>query len=495
MLNSADTKRSEAPGLDRSFFGHPRGLMTLFGTETWERFSFLGMQAILALYFAAAVADGGLGMAKNTASSVVAAYGTLVYLLSVVGGWVADRVLGSYHAVLHGGILIACGHYAMAVPAPAMTWVGLGLIIIGTGFLKPNVSTMVGQLYATDDERRDAGFALYYMGINIGAFLGPLVSGWLGQNWGWHWGFSAAAIGMTFGVVQYVLGRGGLARDHGPVNPLRPAERSRYLRRTLTAAAAVAALGVLMWAVGRLTLQRGVDAITLVSVLAPVAYFAVMFRSPEVTAEERGRLRPYLVLFCASVVFNLVLFSSYTTLAFLALDHVDNSVLGWSFPSSWWQSVLGVIEVLAAPVVAALWVRLGRRQPHASRKIAYSLFAGGAAFLLLVLPTAGKSGEYRVAALWLVGCYLFMGIGDILLETTGMSATTKLAPRHFASQTMALWFLSLALAQGISAQLVRLYGEIPDAAYYGSIGLFAVLCGIVLCTLLPWMRRTMHPVH
>ncbi|AUG76481.1 MFS transporter [Kitasatospora sp. MMS16-BH015] len=494
MLDSADTQRPEAPGLDRSFFGHPRGLLTLFGTETWERFSFLGMQAILALYFAASTADGGLGMAKNTASSVVAAYGTLVYLLSVVGGWLADRVLGSYRAVLYGGVLIACGHYTMAVPTTATTWLGLGLIIVGTGFLKPNVSTMVGQLYATEDQRRDAGFALYYMGINIGAFLGPLISGWLGQNRGWHWGFSAAALGMTFGIAQYLLGRRGLVRS-GPVHPLGAAERTRYLTRSLFGAAAVAALGLLLWAVGWLTLSRGVDAITLVSVLAPAVYFWVMFRSPEVSAAERGRLRPYLVLFLASVVFNLVLFSSYTTLAFLALDHVDNTVFGWTFPSSWWQSVLGVIEVLAAPLVAGLWARLGSRQPHASRKIAYSLFAGGAAFLVLVLPTAGRSGEYRVAALWLVGCYLFMGLGDILLETTGMSATTKLAPRHFASQTMALWFLSLALAQGVSAQLVRLYGEIPDAAYYGSIGVFAVLCGLLLWSLLPWMRRTMHPVH
>ncbi|WP_082598099.1 MULTISPECIES: peptide MFS transporter [unclassified Kitasatospora] len=495
MLNSTDIESQDSARLDHSFFGHPRGLLTLSGLEVWERFSFLGMQAILVLYFADSVSNGGLGMLQGTAASVVSAYGTLVYLTSVVGGWVADRMLGSYRAVLYGGVLIACGHYAMSVPTATMTWVGLGLIVIGTGFLKPNAATLVGGLYSTDDDRRDAGFALYYMAINIGAFAGPLVSGWLGQNKGWHWGFSAAAIGMTFGVIQYVHGRSTLHRDRGPVHPLTDAERTRWAGRAVAVVLLVAAVGVLLQLVGWLTMDRAVDLITLVSVLAPIAYFAVMFRSPEVTREERGRLRPYMVLFLASVVFNLVLFSSYTTLALLAVDHVDNSIFGWHFPSSWWTSILGAIEVLLAPVIAALWVRLDHRQPHASRKIAYSLFAAGISFLILVPATAGKSGDYQIAGLWLLGCYLFMGGGDILLETTGMSATSKLAPRHFASQTMAVWFLSLALSQGIAAQLTKLYGEIADSVYYGALGLFAVAAGIALYLALPWMRRTMHPVH
>ncbi|MGW1077921.1 peptide MFS transporter, partial [Streptomyces sp. NPDC002537] len=219
-----DTVRSDAPpGEDRSFFGQPRGLGALSGLEVWERFSFLGMQAILVLYFADTVAAGGLGMAPGAAASVAAAYGTLVYLVSVAGGWLADRVLGTYRAVLWGGILIACGHYAMGVPAGAATWAGLGLISAGTGLLKPNVSTMVGQLYRSDDQRRDAGFALYYMAINIGAFLGPLVAGWLGQSKGWHWGFSAAAVGMTLGLVQYVMGRRHLpGRGTAPAGVLAP---------------------------------------------------------------------------------------------------------------------------------------------------------------------------------------------------------------------------------------------------------------------------------
>jgi POT family proton-dependent oligopeptide transporter len=288
------------PRDDRAFLGQPKGLLTLSGLEVWERFSFLGMQAILVLYFADTVAHGGMGMSAGTAASVSAAYGTLVYLVSVAGGWLADRILGSYRAVLWGGILIACGHYAMAVPTTGMTWVGLGLISAGTGLLKPNVATMVGKLYRTDDDRRDAGFALYYMAINIGAFAGPLVTGWLGDHKGWHWGFSAAAIGMTLGLVQYVAGRRHLAgRKHSAEFALSPEAMRRAIRLIVTGLAFTAAVAFLLAAAGWLTMDRFVDLLTLVSVIAPAVYFAVMFSSPRVPPEERGRLRPYVALFLA----------------------------------------------------------------------------------------------------------------------------------------------------------------------------------------------------
>ncbi|MFC9537616.1 peptide MFS transporter [Streptomyces sp. NPDC056975] len=485
------------PGDDQTFFGQPRGLLTLSGLEVWERFSFLGMQAILVLYFADTVAHGGLGMSAGTAASVSAAYGTLVYLVSVGGGWLADRILGSYRAVLYGGILIACGHYAMAVPTAAMTWVGLGLISAGTGLVKPNVATMVGKLYRTDDERRDAGFALYYMGINIGAFAGPLITGWLGDHQGWHWGFSAAAIGMTFGLIQYVAGRRHLAgRKHAAEYALPPEGMRRAIRLMIAGAIAVAVLAVvLVWA-GRLTMDRFVDVLTVISVIAPVVYFAVMFRSPRVTAEERGRLKPYVVLFLASVVFNFILFQAYSTMILLASTNARTEILGFHFPAGWYASALGAFEVALAPVVAGLWARMGPRQPHASNKIAFGVILGGLSFLLMVIPTSGHSGDtYKMAAWWIVGSYLLLGLGDILLETSGMSATTKLAPKAFSSQTMSLWFLSLALANGIQAQTVKLYGEVSNPVYFGVNGAIAVAIGLVVVALAPWLRRTMHPVH
>ncbi|MGC4949254.1 peptide MFS transporter [Streptomyces sp. DT224] len=495
---AADTEPAQPPPADdHAFFGQPRGLMTLSGLEVWERFSFLGMQAILVLYFADTVANGGMGMEAGTAASVSAAYGTLVYLVSVAGGWLADRILGSYRAVLYGGILIACGHYAMAVPTDAMTWVGLGLISAGTGLLKPNVATMVGKLYRTDDERRDAGFALYYMGINIGAFLGPLITGWLGDHASWHWGFSAAAFGMTLGLIQYVAGRRHLAgRKHTAEYALAPGPMRRAVLLIAVGAVVVAAVATALALAGWLTMDRFVDVLTLISVIAPVVYFAVMFRSPRVTAEERGRLRPYVVLFLASVVFNFILFQAYSTMMLLASTNARTEIFGFHFPASWYASALGAFEVLLAPVVAAVWAKMGPRQPHASNKIAIGVILGGLSFLLMVLPTSGHTGDtYKMAAWWIVGSYLLLGLGDILLETSGMSATTKLAPKAFASQTMALWFLSLALANGIQAQIVKLYGEVSNPAYFGVNGAVAVVAGVAVIAAAPWLRRTMHPVH
>ncbi|MCY0930458.1 peptide MFS transporter [Streptomyces sp. H27-H1] len=485
------------PGDDHAFLGHPRGLATLSGLEVWERFSFLGMQAILVLYFADAVANGGLGMDPATAASVSAAYGTMVYLVSVAGGWLADRILGSYRAVLWGGILIACGHYAMAVPTAAMTWVGLGLISAGTGLLKPNVASMVGKLYKTDDQRRDAGFALYYMGINIGAFAGPLITAWLGEHEGWHWGFSAAAVGMTAGLIQYVLGRRHLAgRKHSAEFALAPDAMRSAVMKIIGGIALFAALATLLAVLGWLTMGRFVDLLTLISVIAPVVYFAIMFRSPRVTASERGRLRPYVVLFLASVAFNFILFQAYSTMMLLASTNARTEILGFTFPAGWYASALGAFEVLLAPVVAGLWVRMGRRQPHASNKIAIGVILGGLSFLLMVVPTSGHTGDaYKMAAWWIIGSYLLLGLGDVLLETSGMSATTKLAPKAFASQTMALWFLSLALANGIQAQVVKIYGHVSNPAYFGVNGAIAVAVGLAVIALAPWLKRTMHPVH
>jgi len=481
---------------DRAFFGHPRGLSTLFGLEVWERFSFLGMQAILVLFFTATVADDGLGMEAGQAASIAAGYGTMVYLVSVGGGWIADRVLGSYRAVLWGGILIACGHYTMAIPAELSTWLGLVLISLGTGLLKPNVSTLVGKLYSTTDERRDAGFALYYMGINVGAFFGPLVTGWLGADVGWHWGFSAAAIGMTAGVIQYVVGRRHIpGHGRGPEAPLPPAVMRRTLWILGGVAAGVVILAVGLALVGRLSIAGVVDALTVVAMAAPIVYFTVMFRSPRVTGEERGRLRPFLVLWFASVAFNFVLFQAYSVLILLADQHVERTIFGWQAPAAWFSSFLGGVEVLVAPVVAALWTWLGPRQPHASKKIAIGALLGGLSYLVLVPAVTGQSGDWKIAVWWLLASLLLLGLGDVLLQTTGLSATTKLAPAAFSSQAMAVWFLSIALANGIQAQTVRFYGEIPDGLYFTLNGAVAVLVAVVVLVLSPWMRRTMHPVH
>lgn len=270
----------------------------------------------------------------------------------------------------------------------------------------------------------------------------------------------------------------------------------RAVRLIVIGAVVVAVVATALALAGWLTMDRFVDLLTLVSVIAPVVYFVVMFRSPRVTSEERGRLRPYVVLFLASVVFNFILFQAYSTMMLLASTNASTEIFGFHFPASWYASALGAFEVALAPVVAAVWARMGPRQPHSSNKIAIGVILGGLSFLLMVLPTSGHSGDtYRMAAWWIVGSYLLLGLGDILLETSGMSATTKLAPKAFASQTMALWFLSLALANGIQAQVVKLYGEISNPAYFGVNGAIAVVAGVAVIAAAPWLKRTMHPVH
>ncbi|KPC92099.1 peptide permease [Streptomyces sp. NRRL F-6602] len=477
--------------------GQPRGLLTLSGLEVWERFSFLGMQAILVLFFSATTADGGLGMEPGAAASVAAGYSTLVYLLSVAGGWIADRMLGSYRSVLYGGFLIACGHYAMAVPVPAFTWIGLGLISAGTGMLKPNVAAMVGKLYSATDERRDAGFSLYYMSINVGAFLGPIITGLLGEDIDWHWGFSAAAVGMTLGIIQYIAGRRNLAgRKEGAEFPLPPAAMRRAVWLIVGGVLAVAAVCVALSLAGALTLSGFVDALTYVSMAAPIVYFTVLWRSPRVTREERGRLRPFLVLWLASVAFNFVLFQSYTVLVLLTDQHVNTSVFGYHVPSSWISSALGAVSVLSAPFIAGAWQRMGPRQPHASNKLALGVLLGGLGFLVLVPTLLGTSGTgWEISLVWIVLAVLFIGVGDVLLESTGLSATSKLAPAAFSSQALALWFLSLALATGIQAQTVKFYGQISDSLYFTLNGAVAVVVALAVFAVAPWLRRTMHPVH
>lgn len=386
----------------------------------------------------------------------------------------------------------------MAVPTAGMTWVGLGLISAGTGLLKPNVATMVGKLYRTDDDRRDAGFALYYMAINIGAFAGPLITGWLADHKGYHWGFSAAALGMTLGLIQYVVEppSPGRSRKHSAEFALAPEAMRRAVRLMIGGTVVVAVVATGLALAGWLTMDRFVDVLTVISVIAPVVYFWVMFTSPRVTAEERGRLKPYIVLFLASVVFNFILFQAYSTMILLASTNARTTILGFDFPASWYASALGAFEVALAPVVAAVWARMGHKQPHASNKIAFGVILGGLSFLLMVLPTSGHADDtYQMAAWWIVGSYLLLGLGDVLLETSGMSATSKLAPKAFSSQTMSLWFLSLALANGIQAQTVKLYDEVSKPVYFGVNGAVAVAVGLVVIALAPWLRRTMHPVH
>lgn len=476
---------------DHSFFGHPRGLFTLSALEVWERFSYLGFQAILALYFSAAIVEGGLGYEESTASSIVAAYGALVYLLSIVGAWISDRMTGNYRAVLFGAIIIAAGHIAMGVPTETFTWIGLGLIIVGTGLLKPNVASQVGELYSADDQRRDSGFSIYYAGINIGAFLGPLVVGWLGQNYNWHWGFSAAAVGMVLGVIQYVMGSkrlGGKSRGMAIRQAFTP-DKNFWL--TVSLVLAIVAVGVGFSVAGDDALGRAINLVSLVSALVPIVFLLYMYRSPQVNDVERRNLLPYTFMLIALVMYNLTYFQTGNTLNFVALERTNNVVAGFEYPSTWYISLTAIVEIIMGPVLAWLWIKLGSKQPNVAAKVGIGTVLGGVAFLLIALGATITPAGALLSAGWLVGCYIFLGLGDLILQTSGMSATTKLAPKAFKSMTMAMWFAAMAMVQGIQAQIVKLFTYDNMAIYFGIQAAVIIGYGLLLIALTPWLSKRM----
>jgi POT family proton-dependent oligopeptide transporter len=474
MATSATEARRE-----RRFLGHPRGLATLFMTEMWERFSFYGMRSILVLFLAASAADGGLGLRGGTAKALVGVYSAMVYLVTLPGGWISDRVLGPRLAVLYGGVVIMLGHVALAIPGgAAFVYLGLTLIIAGTGLLKPNIATLVGHLYGQDeDARRDAGFSIFYMGINLGAFLAPLVVGTLGQKVSWHLGFGTAAAGMALGLIQYVLGRGHL-RDGGPPRRLTPEER-RHLRTAVSAGcAAVVAVVLLALATGTLTLDNVTWALAVIPLCVAVAYFAFMFfGSHEITPDERARLRAYVWLFVAASVFWMVYDQAATELSTFAQNKTDLSVGGWEMPSSWLQAINPIMVIVLAPVFAALWVRTGSRL-STPLKFSVAMVLVGLSFVVMMFAAAEAAHGVKVSVLWLVVTYLVQTTGELCLSPVGLSVTTKLAPRAFASQMIGLWYLAVAVGDAVGGQMTRLAGTVlSEPVYFLVLGLIAVATG------------------
>ncbi|MFB9567518.1 peptide MFS transporter [Saccharopolyspora hordei] len=484
---------ADAP--QKGFFGHPRGLSTLFFTEMWERFSYYGMRAILAYYLYAAVSEGGLGIPESTALSVVGIYGASVYMTGVVGGWLADRVMGAQSAVFYGGVVIMFGHICLALPGGVATVVlGLVLLVIGTGLLKPNVSGLVGGLYSEEDTRRDAGFSIYYMGINLGGFLAPLVAGTLGERVGWHWGFGAAAVGMALGLVQYTYGRKYLgSAGAGPVNPLPAEHKGRVLGRAVGIGVAfVVVLGGLTVS-GVLGLEGLVNVISVISAVLPVVYFVVMLSSKQITKVERDRLLAYIPLFLATALFFLLFEQQPNTLANLAEADTQLDVFGFEVPASWFQSINSLTIIILAPVMAALWMKLGNRQPNTPQKFVGGVFFVGAAFLWVVLSKVVAGGDKHLP-LMLALVFVIMTVGELMLSPVGLSASTKLAPKVFASQTMGLYFLAPAMGQGLGAQLVKAYSVDNQEVYFGIVGVATIACAVLLLVFSKSIKRYMHGV-
>jgi len=434
------------PVSTKQWFGHPRGLATLFFTEMWERFSYYGMRALLILYMVGSTQKPGLGFGVERAAQIYGLYTMLVYLMGIPGGFIADRFIGHYRAVLFGGIIIAAGHFSMAVPGLPFFYTGLGLIIIGTGLLKPNVSTMVGTLYTREDQRRDSGFSIFYMGINTGAFVAPLITGWLGQKISWHIGFAAAGVGMVIGLIQYVAGRKYLT----PVSEAKTKDEPKpvvAVQEPLdrTAWARIGAIGIL-------------------------TLFALLFWAG---FEQAGS--------------SLNLFADRATRL---------TFLGFGFPSSWFQSVEPLFVITLSPLFAWLWIRLGSREPSSPTKFTLGLAFLALSFLLIV-PAARifeRSGS-RVSAMWLIGLYLLQCLGELCLSPVGLSMVTKLAPARLVGLMMGVWFFATAMGNYVAGWVAGFLENRPFSFVFQTAFMNLAIATVVLAILIKPIRRMMSGVH
>jgi proton-dependent oligopeptide transporter, POT family len=476
---------------ERTFFGQPRVLANLFGVELWERFSFYGMQGILLIYLYYETARGGLGINQDTATSIVGAYGGSVYLATVVGAWLADRLFGPERVLFASAILVMCGHVCLAV-IPGLSGVAAGLILIalGSGGVKATATAIVGTLYEPGDDRRDAGFSLFYLGINLGALVGPLLTGLLQKDAGFHWGFGLAALGMAIGLVQYSIGRRALAGKAREVaNPLPPGRR---LWVVVVAAAVVIVVAVLAFA-GLIPAAHLSTIVVVLSILAAVAYFGLILTSSKIDDEERKRVYAFIPMFIASAAFWSLYQQQFTVVTVYSDKRLDRDLFGWTMPVSWVQSINPVFIIVLSGVFAAIWTRLGNRQPSTPVKFAAGTIVMGVAFLLF-LPFSG-TGPGGVPLLGLTGIILVFTIAELLLSPVGLSLSTKVAPRAFRTQMVALFFLSVALGTAMSGTLATYYSEDHEVAYFGILGAIAVVLGLILLAISRPLSRLMGGVR
>ncbi|MGG2462608.1 peptide MFS transporter [Streptomyces sp. RGM 3693] len=475
----------------KTFFGHPRGLATLFMTEMWERFSFYGMRALLILYLISGGPDagsgsqgGGLAMKMTTASAIYAVYLAMVYLLAMPGGWFGDRVWGPRKTVAVAAGVIMVGHLTLAVPGQAMFFVGLALVAAGSGLLKANISTMVGHLYdGPQDPRRDGGFTVFYMGINLGAFAAPLVIGTVGQSVNWHLGFALAAVGMALGLVQFLIGTRHLSPKSSVVpKPLVAEERAMWLRKGLIWTAIAAVFYGVVIATGHFTLNWALIPISLLGLIIPISVLVRIKRDKDLSESEQTKVSGYIWFFVAAAVFWMIYDQGGSTMSAFADKKTNGDVLGFNFPSSWFQSVNPLWVMALAPVFAWLWMWLTRRGRETSTtvKFAMAMVIIGASFFVFIVPMGMATHGTKVSPMWLISIYMIQTIGELCLSPVGLSVTTKMAPAKYASQMMGVWFLAVTAGDCITSLLsiggVDLSG-IPVLALEAGL---AVLAGVAV---------------
>jgi proton-dependent oligopeptide transporter, POT family len=472
--------------------GHPRGLTTLFFTEMWERFSYYGMRALLILYMTKAGTSGGLGFDEKTAGSIYGAYAGSIYLMSIPGGWIADNVLGTRRAVLIGGVIIALGHYSMAVPTTYTFFMGLVLIVLGTGLLKPNASTIVGELYSPEDQRRDAGFSIFYMGINIGALIAPLVCGYLGEKINWHLGFGAAGVGMTLGLIQYVLGHKHLSHVGAPPMQISTEMKRKGALGVLFMAAISVAVGVLFF--GPEIVVENKMWIMLGSLVIFLSWMFLAFLKPE----EKKPVAVIVIVILFSIIFWACYEQAGSSFTLFADRFTDRQVFGFEYPAGWFQTYAPLFVITLTPISVLIWRKMGDRQPSSPVKLSLGLLFVGLGAAVITGASLFTAGGAKVGPWWLVGVYVLHTIGEICLYPVGLSTTTKLAPQRLAGLMMGLYFLSISFGNFIAGIAAGRFGSGSQEAMVGLFGKLAaapIIAALILLALTPFIKKLMGKVR
>ncbi len=473
--------------VNRFFQGHPAGLPTLFFTEMWERMSYYGMRALLILFMTTAIQEGGLAFSVETAAAIYGLYTGAVYFMGLPGGWLADRLIGSQRAVWYGGVIIMCGHIVLAIPNEKTFFVGLILVVLGTGLLKPNISALVGALYAPADERRDSGYTLYYMGINLGSVIGYTICGYLAENVGWHWGFGAAAVGMALGLVQYRL---TLYKLEGagaePIKELAPQGRtlSWSLIIAFLAGLSLVTLAMLFGALQfdpRTLAEK--TAIVILSVF--FIYYAFIFFFGELDGPEKKRLGALFLICIASACFWSGFEQAGSSLNLFGRDYTDRMLGSFEIPASWFQSVNSIFILTLSPFFAWMWISLGKRMldPSYSIKCGIGIVIMASGFICMYFAAHIAASGMKAAAYWLVMTYFLHTVGELCLSPVALSAVSKLAPRRFAGQLMGVFILTYSIGSVIAGLLAGNFNpekidELPGL--FLQISLFSIAIGIVV---------------
>jgi POT family proton-dependent oligopeptide transporter len=499
---SATATTAVAPGNERTLFGHPIGLATLFLTEMWERFTYYGMRAILVLFLVASVPTGGLGIDDRTATSIYGLYTAGTYLLSLFGGWIADRLTGSQRAVWYGGILIMVGNALLALGSAQIFFVGLIVLVFGVGLLKPNISAVVAQLYPEGGSRRDAGFSIFYMGINIGAFLGSTLVPIFAAAYGWRWGFATPAIGMLLGLIFFAsmrqfLGSAGVAP--GVSAAVLANSRNAWLAVILITAAILAAVAAAFFGVIHIDPKTLLDQSLWAMGLFAAGYFAYMLFFAGLTLPERKRVLVMIALFAACAMFWAGFEQTGSSLNLFADRYTDLHLFGVEVPAGVLQNINPFFIVVFSPVFAAVWVNLGRRNldPAAPVKFALGLTLMGVGFIVMYFAAKYVVAGQKVLPTWLIFTYLFHTWGELCLSPVGLSSMSKLAPVRFVGQALGLWFLATALGTGLAGKFAGEFDASNVAAMPGQyLWLFwwGAIGGAVMFAITPFAKKLMGGV-